>query len=109
MICLKKCKIVSQRCRRKAEKENPVRIRNDAVTVYGSGLQCHWETGKGSAAMNEVRRPASAGNLKPAAHRLIFLRVYPRRDHVRGAVLLVGSVRAAVDPQPLLYFFQNDF
>ncbi|MDY4908411.1 MAG: hypothetical protein SO124_08720 [Oscillospiraceae bacterium] len=46
--------------------------------------------------MNEVRRPASAGNLKPAAHRLIFLRVYPRRDHVRGAVLLVGSVRAAV-------------
>ena len=49
------------------------------------------------------------GNLKPAAHRLIFLRVYPRRDHVRGAVLLVGSVRAAVDPQPLLYFFQNDF
>ena len=59
---------------------NPVRIRNDAVTVYGNGLRSHWETGKGSAAMNEVRRPASAGNLKPAAHRLIFLRVYPRRD-----------------------------
>ena len=86
-----------------------MRIRSDAVTVYGSGLANHWETGKGNAVMNEVRRPASAGNLKPAAHRLIFLRVYPRRDHVRGAVLLVGSVRAAVDPQPLLYFFQNDF
>ena len=28
-------------------KENPVRIRNDAVTVYGSCFQSHWETGKG--------------------------------------------------------------
>ena len=33
----------------------------------------------------------------------------PAARFFRGAVLLVGSVRAAVDPQPLLYFFQNDF
>ena len=44
--------------------------------VYGSGLANHWETGKGSAVMNEVRRPASVWNLKPAANRLVFLRTY---------------------------------
>ena len=36
----------------------------------------HWETGKGNAVMNEVRRPASVWNLKPAANGLVFLRTY---------------------------------
>ena len=36
-------KVASDGC----AKENPVRIRNDAVTVYGSCFQSHWETGKG--------------------------------------------------------------
>ena len=61
-----------------------MRIRNDAVTVYGSGLAIHWETGKGNAVMNEVRRPASVWNLKPAANRLVFLRTYdPSRSAAR--------------------------
>jgi len=35
-----------------------VRIRNDAVTVYGSFSLNHWKTGKERETLNEVRRPA---------------------------------------------------
>ena len=59
-------------------------IRSDAVTVYGSGLAIHWETGKGNAVTNEVRRPASVWNLKPAANGLVFLQTYdPSRSAAR--------------------------
>ena len=66
-------------------------IRSDAVTVYGSGLAIHWETGKGNAVMNEVRRPACVWNLKPAANRLVFLRTY---DPMRSSRMDVYVVRS---------------
>ena len=66
-------------------------IRSDAVTVYGSGLAIHWETGKGNAVMNEVRRPACVWNLKPAANRLVFLRTYDPARSSRTDVYVVRS------------------
>ena len=66
-------------------------IRSDAVTVYGSGLAIHWETGKGNAVTNEVRRPACVWNLKPAANRLVFLRTYDPTRINRTDVYVVRS------------------
>ena len=62
-------KVASDGC----AKENPVRIRNDAVTVYGSCFRSHWETGKGRAVMIKVRRTALTWNFRTAVHSACIL------------------------------------
>ena len=84
-------------------------IRSDAVTVYGSGLAIHWETGKGNAVMNEVRRPASVWNLKPAANGLVFLRTYDPSASARGSASSKKHRGRLQKTAAAFIFFQNIF
>lgn len=77
MWASEKNRIVAPRClprKRRVKRESGVNPERYSHCVRESSAS-HWETGKGRPAMIEVRRPASAWNLKSAVYGLTFLQV----------------------------------
>ena len=93
----------------KAVGEKGIRCESGAIQSLctGADLHNHWETGKGRAAMIEVRRPALAWNLKSAGLRVDLPASLTAPGLSPCAQQMIRLGRAAAETQPFFIFLSE--